>query len=112
MIDFYFYQNKILKTKLKNILIDDFKNIVIPDDVTTSIKIKNKTLIFIRDNSEYNFQLDICSTPKAILTLKEENVQFDVKVEYSDFIETKKMIKFRYKLETNYLENVIIVVKK
>ena len=71
-----------------------------------SIKISLNNNIFIKENDESIFTLDI-SNKECNYLLKEINKSFDINVLDSLFIEENNIIKITYELESNEQKNII-----
>ena len=70
------------------------------DNITNYIYITDR-LIFIRENDDYKFTLEISSEPVCTITLKQEDKTFDIKVISASFEQKEGIINIFYELETD-----------
>lgn len=90
-------KNKIIK-KYNNI-----KAIYEEDKIIFNIDNIKNTLTsahYIRENNEYLFDLNI-NKKECILTLKEHNITYDIKVTKAEYTTSDKNITLEYKIESN-----------
>lgn len=113
MIDFKLYQGGELIKCIKNIEITDYNNIIFDDEnVKTSIKIEENSIILIRENEEYKFYLELSDDANAYYYLTKEDTKFNIIVENSCYKVTENYITIDYKIESNEFKNKIIIVKR
>jgi len=70
------------------------------DNITNYIYITDR-LIFIRENEDYKFELEISNKSNCKLTLNSENKTFNINVLNASYKEEKNYIDIRYELETD-----------
>lgn len=97
------YDNVVNKTKKNNEKYDFFL-----DNIENCIYITDR-LIFIRENDEYRFKLEISSNSICEIYLKKENKTFNINVKNANYVKTKGRIEFTYNLETDEDEHRIIL---
>lgn len=97
------YDNVVIKTEKNNEKYDFFL-----DNINNCIYITDR-LIFIRENDEYRFKLEISSNPICEIYLKKENETFSINVRNANYVKTREKIEFTYKLETDEDEHRIIL---
>lgn len=78
-------------------------------DFKTILDIKQET--FIRENNEYKFFLDI-KNKACLITLKQENLTFDILVEEVNLLVLNNKIVLEYFIETDEERTKIIIKKK
>jgi len=92
------YKNNKLELSYKNI------NVLINNETYTfineGIKMTLTDEVFIRENKEFKFVLDI-KNKKSTYLLKEKNIVLDINVEKLYFKKGKESIIVEYKLESN-----------
>ncbi len=96
--NFFIYKNNIVVEEYR-----DIKGISNNNSIVLNInKIKTtlKDKIFIRENNEFKFELDILNK-KSLYILKEHNLKYDIKVRKSTIKEQKNKIIIEYDIETN-----------
>lgn len=84
------------KDKNQNIISFEFL------DYSTLLNIEEETLI--RENAEYKFFLDI-KNKECMITLKNENIEFDVEVEFCELNIKNNKIILEYMIETDDTKN-------
>ena len=70
------------------------------DNITNYIYITDR-LIFIRENDDYKFELEISNKPTCLLTLIKENKCFDINVISSSYKDNGSYIDIEYELESD-----------
>lgn len=70
------------------------------DNISNYIYITDR-LIFIRENDDYKFELEISNKPTCLLTLIKENKCFDISVISSSYKDNGSYIDIEYELETD-----------
>lgn len=70
------------------------------DNITNYIYITDR-LIFIRENEDYKFELEISNKSNCKLTLNSENKTFNINVLNASYKEEKNYLDIRYELETD-----------
>ena len=78
------------------------------DNILNYIYITDR-LIFIRENDEYVFHLEISNKPLCSITLKKENKSFDINVIEAKYTEVKKNIVIEYKIESDNFKHKIVL---
>ena len=76
------------------------------EDMEHTLDLKSKQ--FIRENEEYSFLLDI-ENQKSQITLKKEQYNLQVLVEYANLLTNKNEIQLSYFIETDDHENVLTI---
>lgn len=109
---FSHFTNGKLKHVTKDISIENEKNLkkykFFLDNILNYIYITDR-LIFIRENDDYIFELNISNKSCSTLFLKKENKEVDIKVLSSEYEVKEKYISFKYKLETDDNEHHIVL---
>ena len=107
------YNVKITLQNGENIVIDEENVPALLEDNILSFQLQNMehsvnlaTKEFIRENDEYAFLLDIAHQ-KSEITLKKEQYNLQVLVEYANLLKNKNEIQLSYFIETDDHENVL-----
>ncbi len=70
------------------------------DDSTFELKVDNKDIYLKKETSEHEFILD-SKKEHALLTLKQENISFDILIEYINIDIKDNIYTIEYKLESD-----------
>lgn len=106
---FFKNEEKIIEETFKNL---DSENDCIKInlfDYNTILDIENK--IFIRENEEFKFTLDILNK-ECTIYLKKENMTIPVLVEYCELTTLETKIMLEYVIESEDARNKLIITKK
>ena len=78
------------------------------DNIMNYIYITDR-LIFIRENDDYKFELEISKKPVCTITLKDENKSFNINITNANFEESEHCIDIYYELETDNDKHHVIL---
>lgn len=81
------------------------------DNIHNYIYITDR-LIFIRETSEYKFELIIDQVPTSKFNLKQENLLFDINVEFAKYNYTDDLLEIEYKIESDEEIHKITIEKE
>ncbi len=79
------------------------------DDSTFEIKVDNKNIKLKKETSEYIFILD-SNNKNALITLKQENISFDILIEYINISINENKYTIEYKIESDELNTKIEII--
>ena len=77
-------------------------------EYNTILDLENE--IFSRENNDFFFSLNI-KTKSCQITLKQENMEFPILVDYCELKITNNKITLEYMLETDDVQNKLIIMK-
>ena len=80
------------------------------DNIQNNIYITDR-LVFIRQNDEYIFQIEIGNKSVSSYKLKKENLDFPIQVKDSSYQVEGNVIRFNYELDTEDCEKHEIVLE-
>ena len=113
-IDIELYKDNDLVKKTTNIQVtklNDKNAFMFEDEVLTKLDYNDNYLELIRESDEYQFSLRIGVSPNCSYILKNEDMVFNIKCDYSTYKITDRTIEITYKIETDDKENKVIILK-